>query len=403
MPWPYLPEDFREKYRSVWVDIPNSLYDPVRGHELYNVYLDELEYAEECGFDGIGVNEHHANGYGLMPSPNLMAAALARRTSKSALVVLGNSIALYNPPLRVAEEFAMLDVISGGRLLAGFPVGTSMDTNYCYGQIPALTREKYREAHELIKRAWQEDEPFTFNGRYTQLRYANCWPKPVQSPPPIFIPGGGSLETYDFCLENDYVYCYLSFTGYRRAKQLMDGYWKRVEEYGKDKSPYRAGFAQTIVVAETDEEAEKEYREHIDYFYNRCLHVYPGFADAPGYRTIKTLKANVTSQMTEQAFGNVSSMSWQQLIDDGYIIAGSPDTVANQMKELATSLRVGNIFCLIHVGNMPQDKCMRSTKLFADEVIPQLRDMWPEYKDDNRFWISPIDHANRAAAAAIGG
>ena len=403
MPWPYLPEDFREKYRSVWVDIPNSLYDPVRGHELYNVYLDELEYAEECGFDGIGVNEHHANGYGLMPSPNLMAAALARRTSKSALGVLGNSIALYYPPLRVAEEFAMRDVISGGRLLAGFPVGTSMDTNYCYGQIPALTREKYREAHELIKRAWQEDEPFTFNGRYTQLRYANCWPKPVQSPPPIFIPGGGSLETYDFCLENDYVYCYLSFTGYRRAKQLMDGYWERVEEYGKDDSPYRAGFAQTIVVAETDEEAEKEYREHIDYFYNRCLHVYPGFADAPGYRTIKTLKANVTSQMTEQAFGNVSSMSWQQLIDDGYIIAGSPDTVANQMKELATSLRVGNIFCLIHVGNMPQDKCMRSTKLFADEVIPQLRDMWPEYKDDNRFWISPIDHANRAAAAAIGG
>ena len=403
MPWPYLPEDFREKYRSVWVDIPNSLYDPVRGHELYNVYLDELEYAEECGFDGIGVNEHHANGYGLMPSPNLMAAALARRTSKSALVVLGNSIALYNPPLRVAEEFAMLDVISGGRLLAGFPVGTSMDTNYCYGQIPALTREKYQEAHELIMRAWREDEPFTFNGRYNQLRYANCWPKPIQSPPPIFIPGGGSLETYDFCLENDYVYCYLSFTGYLRAKQLMDGYWERVAEYGKDDSPYRAGFAQTIVVAETDEEAERDYREHIDYFYNRCLHVYPGFADAPGYRTIKTLKANVTSQMTEQGFGNVASMSWQQLIDDGYIIAGSPDTVANQMKELVTSLRVGNIFCLIHVGNMPQDKCMRSTKLFAEEVIPQLRDMWPEYEDDNRFWVSPIDHASRSAAAAIGG
>ena len=387
----------------MWVDIPNSLYDPVRGHELYNVYLDELEYAEECGFDGIGVNEHHANGYGLMPSPNLMAAALARRTSKSALVVLGNSIALYNPPLRVAEEFAMLDVISGGRLLAGFPVGTSMDTNYCYGQIPALTREKYQEAHELIMRAWREEEPFTFNGRYNQLRYANCWPKPIQSPPPIFIPGGGSLETYDFCLENDYVYCYLSFTGYIRAKQLMDGYWNRVAEYGKDDSPYRAGFAQTIVVAETDEEAERDYRAHIDYFYTRCLHVYPGFADAPGYRTIKTLKANVTSQMTAQGSGNIASMSWQQLIDDGYIIAGSPDTVANQMKELVTSLRVGNIFCLIHVGNMPQDKCMRSTKLFAEEVIPQLRDMWPEYEDDNRFWVSPIDHANRSAAAAIGG
>ena len=404
MPWPYLPDDFREKHRSVWVDIPSSLYDPVKGHDIYNTYLDELEYAEQLGYDGIGVNEHHANAYGMMPSPNIMAAALARRTSRAALVVLGNSIALYNPPIRVAEEFAMLDVISGGRLLAGFPVGTSMDTNYVYGDIPALTRERYAEAHELIMRAWREPEPFAFNGRYTKLRYANCWPKPVQSPPPIFIPGGGSLETYDFCLDFDYVYCYLSFGGYKRAKQLMDGYWQRVKERGKDLSPYRAGFAQTIVVAESDAEAERDYREHIDYFYNRCLHVYPGFADAPGYRTIKTLKANVTSQMTQQALGDVSSMSWDQLVNDGYVIAGSPDTVAKQMKELITGLRVGNIFCLIHVGNMPKEKCLRSSKLFAEEVMPQLRDMWPEYANDDRFWIHPLGtHAERPAALAVGG
>ena len=114
MPWPDLPDDFREKYRSVWVDIPSSLYDPVRGHEVYNDYLDQLEFAETVGFDGLGVNEHHANAYGLMPSPTLMAAALARRTSRAALVVLGSSIALYDPPIRVAEEFAMLDVIWAG-------------------------------------------------------------------------------------------------------------------------------------------------------------------------------------------------------------------------------------------------------------------------------------------------
>lgn len=402
MPWPYLPDDFREKYRSVWVDIPTTLYDPVRGHDVYNTYLDELEMAERLGFDGIGVNEHHANAYGLMPSPNIMAAALARRTSRSALVVLGNSIALYNPPLRVAEEFAMLDVISGGRLLAGFPVGTSMDTNYAYGTVPGTTRERYAEAHELIRKAWAEDEPFAFNGRYTKLRYVNCWPKPIQSPPPIFIPGGGSLETYDFCIENDYVYCYLSFTGYIRAKQLMDGYWERVEAAGKDLSPYRAGFAQTIVVAETDEEAERDYREHIDYFYNRCLHVYPGFADAPGYRTVKTLKANVTSQMTAAAVGQVTSLSWQEIVDQGYVIAGSPDTVTEKMKELIHGLRVGNIFCLIHVGNMPQDKCERSSRLFAEEVMPRLKDEWPDWRDDDRFWIHPLDHhAPRAAAEAL--
>jgi hypothetical protein len=69
MPWPDLPDDFRERYRSVWVDIPSALYDPMRGHEVYNTYLDQLEFAEAVGYDGLGVNEHHANAYGLMPSP----------------------------------------------------------------------------------------------------------------------------------------------------------------------------------------------------------------------------------------------------------------------------------------------------------------------------------------------
>ena len=98
MPYRYLPDDFKEKYHSVWVDIPRDLYDPKIGHRLYNDYLDQLEFADHMGFDGLGVNEHHQNAYGLMPSPNIMAAALTRRTRNANLVVLGNSIALYNPP-----------------------------------------------------------------------------------------------------------------------------------------------------------------------------------------------------------------------------------------------------------------------------------------------------------------
>ena len=143
MPYRYLPDDFEEKYRSVWVDVPSHLFDPVKANELYNEYLDELEFADQVGFDGICINEHHNNAYGIMPSPNITAATLTRRTTNAAIVVLGNSLALYNPPLRVAEEFAMLDCISGGRLVAGFPVGTSMDTNYAYGEPPASLREKY--------------------------------------------------------------------------------------------------------------------------------------------------------------------------------------------------------------------------------------------------------------------
>src|SRR5882724_3062430 len=316
MPWPYLPDDFREKNRSVWVDIPNRLYDPVKGHAVYHEYLDQLEYADALGFDGIGVNEHHQNGYGLMPSPNIIAAALARRTSRAAICVIGNSIALYNPPIRVAEEFAMLDVISGGRLIAGFPVGTPMDTNFCYGQIPALTRDKYKEAHDLIMKAWKEDEPFAF----------------------------------------DYNYSYLSFTGYVRGKQFLDGFWERVAAKGKDASPYRAAFAQIICVANTDREAEELYSEHVRYFFNRCLHVYPGFADPPGYRTIKTLKAGALSQLTADALSKFPTLTWKQLVDERYVIAGSPETVRQQMEEMIQGLHVGHVFCLFHNGNMPDWK-----------------------------------------------
>jgi alkanesulfonate monooxygenase SsuD/methylene tetrahydromethanopterin reductase-like flavin-dependent oxidoreductase (luciferase family) len=396
MPWPDLPDDFRERHRSVWVDIPSTLYDPKRGHFVYHEYMDQLEYADALGFDGIGVNEHHQNGYGLMPSPNIIAAGLARRTSRAAIAVIGNSIALYNPPIRVAEEFAMLDVISGGRLIAGFPVGTSMDTNYCYGQIPALTREKYAEAHDLILQAWTRDDVFAFDGKYTKLRYVNCWPKPVQKPhPPIYVPGGGSIETWDFCLDHDYNYSYLSFGGYIRGKALLQGFWDRVAARGKDESPYRAAFAQIICVADTDVEAEKLYAEHLLYFFNRCLHVYPGFADAPGYRTIKTIQSGALSQLSEDMQRTFSTLTWKTLVDDGYVIAGSPDTVRERMEDLIKGLRVGHVFCLLHNGNMPDWKTRHSSKLFAEKVMPRLREVWPEWKGDDRWWPKPMEERRR--------
>ena len=404
MPWPDLPADFRQAHRSVWVDIPSSLFDPVRANAVYHEYMDQLEYADELGFDGIGVNEHHQNGYGIMPSPNLIAAGLARRTSRAAICVIGNSIALYNPPIRVAEEMAMLDCISGGRLVAGFPVGTPMDTNFCYGQIPALTRDKYDEAHRLIRRAWAAEEPFAFDGKYNQLRYVNCWPKPIQQPhPPIYIPGGGSVETWDFCLDHDYNYSYLSFGGYIAGKRLLDGYWERVAARDdKDESPYRAAFAQIICVADTDEEAERLYSEHVLYFFNRCLHVYPGYSDPPGYRTISTIKAGALDQFRASMQKLFSNVTWAQLVDAGHIIAGSPATVIDRMKDLITTLRVGHVFCLMHNGDMPDWKTRHSSKLFAEQVMPHLRDMWPEWEGDDRWWIRPLADRVRPEATMAG-
>ena len=302
MPYPYLPDDFREKVRSVWVDVPIDYYDPVKGHAVYHNYLDELMYADELGFDGICVNEHHQNAYGLMPSPNLMGSIMARESKNAKVVVMGNSVALYNPPTRVAEEFAMLDVLSGGRLVAGFPVGTPMDSNFCYGTPPAILREKYREGVELIVRAWAEREPFAFNGKYTQLRYVNVWPRPIQQPrPPVWIPGGGSVETWEFCIRNHFNYSYLSYFGYQGAKDVMKGYWDTVSNLGAEPNPYSAGFLQFIGVAKDDAEAEKLYAPAALYFYNKCLHLYPGFVQPPGYSSMETVRRRIQSQVAGAA------------------------------------------------------------------------------------------------------
>jgi alkanesulfonate monooxygenase SsuD/methylene tetrahydromethanopterin reductase-like flavin-dependent oxidoreductase (luciferase family) len=401
MPWPYLPDDFTEKHRSVWVDVDSRLFDARKANRIYNDYLDLLELAEDVGYDGLGINEHHQNAYGLMPSPQLMAATLARRTHRAAILLLGQSLALYNPPTRVAEEMAMIDCISGGRLISGFPVGSSMDDNYACGVNPATLREQYHEAHDLIKRAWQDPDVFAWNGKHYKLRYVNLWPRPLQTPPPIWIPGGGSLETWDFCAEHKYNYSYLSFSGYIRGAQLMEGFWQRMEELGAEFNPYQAAFAQQICVAETDAEAQRLYEKHARYFFSRCLHVYPGFADAPGYRTEPTIRAGLVSQMAGQssALNQAASLSWREMIDRGYIVAGSPDSVAEQIEKVVDSLKIGHLVCLLHFGDMPNDLCRYSTEMFASKVIPQMRSKWKGYED--HWYPKPMPLEERAEPRGV--
>jgi alkanesulfonate monooxygenase SsuD/methylene tetrahydromethanopterin reductase-like flavin-dependent oxidoreductase (luciferase family) len=384
-PYRNLPEDFREKYHSVWVDVPRHLYDPEIGAQIYNDTLDELEFAAKAGYDGVCVNEHHQNAYGLMPSPNIMAAALARSTKDVAIIVMGNSIALYNPPTRVAEEMAMLDGISGGRLVAGFPVGTSMDSNYCYGANPATFRDKYYEAEELIIRAWTEDEMFSFDGKYTQLRYVNLWPKPVQQPhPPVWVPGGGSIETWGWTVDKGYLYAYLSYSGFKRGKQVMDGFWKVVEEKGAEANPYRAGFLQLVCVADSEAEAEERYGADVEYFYNKMLHVYPGFADAPGYRTLDTIKAGLLAQTTQFGREGTAELTWKDILAAGNVVAGTPSQVTEQLESVATDLRVGHLMLLNQIGSMSHENAMYNIEKTATEVIPNLRHMWSEYED--QWW-----------------
>ncbi len=395
MPYTDLPDDFKKKHPSVWVDIDSRLFDPAKAHRMYNDFMDELEFAAESGFDGVCVNEHHQNGYGLMPSPNLIAASLARRTTHAAIVVMGNSLALYNPPIRVAEEFAMLDCISGGRLVAGFPVGTPMDTCYAYGMNPSQLRQRYHEAHDLIMKSWQDPDPFVWNGRFTKLRYVNLWPRPIQKPhPPIWIPGGGSVETWQWCAELDYVYAYLSYFGYQAGQATMHGFWEEMRRLGKDRNPFRAGFLQFVGVGESREEALDLYRESAEYFYNRCLHVDARFAAPPGYTSEATVRSKVVSQVLQaavratdaRAFG---APSFEEIVSKGYVIVGSPDEVAQQLREVAVSLNIGQLMLLLQFGNMGRELAFYNTELFAKRVMPQLRDLF-EDEWENRWWPKPL-------------
>jgi alkanesulfonate monooxygenase SsuD/methylene tetrahydromethanopterin reductase-like flavin-dependent oxidoreductase (luciferase family) len=407
MPYTELPPDFREKHPSVWVDIDPALFDPARGHRMYNEFMDELEHAAALGFDGICVNEHHQNGYGLMPSPNLIASALARRTRDAAICVMGNSLALYNPPVRVAEEMAMLDCISGGRLIAGFPVGTPMDTCYAYGQNPSQLRERYHEAHDLVMKAWQEPKPFAWNGRYTKLRYVNVWPRPVQKPhPPVWIPGGGSIETWRWCAERDYVYSYLSYFGYQAGQETMRGFWDEMDRLGKDRNPYRAGFLQFVGVAGSRDEAMRLYREPAEYFYNRCLHVDARFARPPGYTSEATMRARVTSQIAQAAAkagpkdAFFSGVRMEEIVERGYVIVGGPDEVAEQLRSVVHDLHVGHLMLLLQFGNMGRDTTLHNTELFAKRVLPQLHDLFDDEWED-RWWPRPLPAAERVLPGEV--
>ncbi len=416
MPYTELPDDFRENHPSVWVDIHSSLFDPKRAHHMYNDFMDELEYAALCGFDAVCVNEHHSNGYGLMPSPNLIASSLARRTTETAICVMGNSLALYNPPTRVAEEFAMIDVISGGRLIAGFPVGTPFDTCFAYGQNPSALRDRYHEAHDLVMRAWTEPDTFAFNGRFNQQRYVNIWPRPLQRPhPPVWIPGGGSVETWRWCAEMDYVYAYLSYYGYKAGRLTMQGFWDEMARLGKDRNPYRAGFLQFVGVGESRQHALDLYSEAAEYFYGRCLHIDPRFASPPGYVSEATQRAGIEGQMAQAAnrsreanpvLGSTTGTRMQMvardmehIVENGYVIIGSPDEVTEQLRQVATDLNVGHLMLLLQFGNLNKEATRFNTKLFAEKVLPNMRDLFGDWED--RWWPRPVDRSARASVPAF--
>ena len=400
--YPHLPKDFPQRFRSAWVDPPPSLMDPAKVGETYRMFIRLMEQADREGFDGLAVNEHHQTAFAMTPSPNLLAASLASNTTNAAILVIGDSLALYRPPIRVAEEMAYLDCLSEGRLIAGFVFGTPMDSTYSYGTPPIELRERFHEARELILRSWSEPEPFAFNGRYTKLRYVNPWPRPIQAPPPVWVPGSGSIETWDMVIDNSYCYGHLSFSGLRSARPLVDQYWQHVAARDGDTNPHRMAFTQICCVAETDAQAEADYTEAVRYFYTHNP-TYPAFATPPGYQSLASLRHQI-----EKGFGRGVSaedrlraargeMSFWEYDEKGYIIAGTPQRVAARLRDLVGELRVGQLIATLSMGDLAEETAAKNTELFGREVIPQLQDIWHEYPD---HWTPAVSQARVAELRA---
>ena len=225
----------------------------------------------------------------------------------------------------------------------------------------------------------------------------------VQKPhPPVWIPGGGaSVDTWRWCVENDYLYAYLSYFGYESGRHSMQSYWDVVEEMGADMNPHRAGFLQFVGVADSDAHAEELYKEPALYFYNRCLHWYPGFTNVPGYMSIESMRRGLRSQVqTAGAISKTTSSetTWKEIVDKAYVVCGSPQTVVDRLMDLGDALRVGHLMLLLHFGNMSKELAYENTSRFATEVMPKLRDKFSQWDDP---WY-PVDPPAGAEPAPLG-
>src|SRR5262249_49442605 len=174
----------------------------------------------------------------------------------------------------------------------------------------------------------------------------------------------GSISTFDFAAEHNVCYCFLSYSGARAARSMMEGYWEVVERKGLPRNPYRAGFLQLVAVSETDARAAADYARHVEYFYHKCLHVPAPYFAPPGNQDYRSLLASNRSPVRRPE--DPKTLRYRDFVDKGYVIAGSPATVRERlMEEVVKGLRVGNLMILVQIGSMPHEVTLKNIDLFA--------------------------------------
>jgi alkanesulfonate monooxygenase SsuD/methylene tetrahydromethanopterin reductase-like flavin-dependent oxidoreductase (luciferase family) len=366
--YPEVP--FAGKRKSNYITLPNELYDLTIGQRVLEDQLETLAAIEDLGYDGAVVSEQHNGPIGVLGNPMLAGAWLAARTKRIRIGVIGSIINAYRTPIRLAEEIATVDTMSRGRLTVGLPMGHGMQYHSMGVINPATARARYREAHELLIAALTEPGPFEWNGDFFQIPYVNLWPKPLQQPhPPIVVPGGGSLETLQLVARHRYTYlCVMNprptlLRNIQRLRELC-------REEGYEMDPSQLALVIGIHVAETDKQARMESEPHdlwqFQNFFQSPMH--DNFP--PGYLSSKSLQGVLAGGYRSRP---MNEMSFQDLVDNGWVIVGSPETVASKLEESLEETGAGQLVMGGNAGSKSRWLTMKSLTLFAEEVIPRLR------------------------------
>ncbi len=343
--------------------------DSTRITGLYRTYVDQLVEAETSGFDWIGCNEHHYSPYGLNPNPNLIASALAMRTDRAKIAVMGNLLPLLNP-VRVAEEYAMIDVMSGGRLIAGFLRGIPHEY-IGYNVPPDESRSRLREATELILKCWTEDEPFGWEGEHYQFPAVSIWPKPVQKPHPRILMSASNAESAEFVAKMRAIMGITLIQNLDAAREAITHFRKVSNGYGWDPTPDDILVGQQFCLCDTDAEAHAVMASAQDYFHQTLMRPQRSAQQLVLQQSRYYTGADIGENF-QKRLATLRARTVQEQIDAGSIICGGPDSVVRQIRRLKDELGCGIINLTMKVGNMPDSVVSRGMTLFRERVAPQV-------------------------------
>ena len=371
----YTAEDVKNSPNSaVRLTFSNRHFDPKLGADLYNMYLDEYEYCEEVGFDGLMLNEHHSTPTCLGATMNLEAAILARTTKKPKIVLLGNPLPILDNPIRLAEELAEIDMISRGRLVSGFVRGTGVES-LATNTNPLYNRERFEEAHDLIIKTWTTPGPFRWEGTHYHFRVVNPFETPLQKPhPPIWIPGVASPESVRWAAEHRYPYIALA-PPLDLIEEIYDLYDQVATAQGFTATAEQRGYAIRVSVADTDEQA---YEEGKNFYWQlgTSFGVTPRHWQAPpGY--ISRAAAQGQREQRRTAAANITPggpiLDYDEAQATYQIVTGNPDTVIQKLKHIIDLVDPGYMIFWGREGPMSHQVAMRAIDLMTKEVIPAVK------------------------------